>query len=170
MVEKLMGRPMRVRPYQSLGDAFLQFDVPYEISGYRRELDLEHAVTSVRHTAGGVTFSREHFASAPAGVIVVRLTASKPDRSPPASACSAGQDATTVVEGRDRLVMRGQIERRPAVASESRGLRFGAQLLAIPTGGTIKGDTANGGGLTIENADSGDAADRRGDEFPRERS
>ena len=78
MVEKLMGRPMRIRPYQSLGDAFLQFDVPYEVGGYRRELDLEHAVTRVRYTVGDVTFRREHFASAPGGVIVVRLTASKP--------------------------------------------------------------------------------------------
>jgi alpha-L-fucosidase 2 len=166
MVEKLMGRPMRVRPYQSLGDAFLQFDVPYEISGYRRELDLEHAVTRVRYTAGGVTFRREHFASAPAGVIVVRLTASKPGQITTRVRLFRSQDATTVVEGRDRVVMRGQIERRPTVASESRGLRFGAQLLAIPTGGTIKGDAgsqgSNGGGnsgnsgdgLTIEGADS----------------
>ena len=32
----------------------------------------------VRYTAGGVTFTREVFASHPAGVIVVRLTASQP--------------------------------------------------------------------------------------------
>ena len=113
MVEKLMGRPMRIRPYQSLGDAFLQFDVPYEVSGYRRELDLEHAVTRVRYTVGDVTFRREHFASAPAGVIVVRLTASKPGQITTRVRLFRSQDAATVVEGNDRLVMRGQIERRP---------------------------------------------------------
>jgi alpha-L-fucosidase 2 len=151
MVEKLMGRPMRIRPYQSLGDVFLQFDVPYEVSGYRRELDLEHAVTRVRYTVGDVTFRREHFASAPAGVIVIRLTASKPGQITTRVRLFRSQDASTVVEADDRLVMRGQIERRPTVASESRGLRFGAQLLAIPTGGTR---TASNGGLTIEGADS----------------
>ena len=169
MVEKLMGRPMRVRPYQSLGDAFLQFDVPYEVTGYRRELDLEHAVTRVRYTVGDVTFYREHFASAPAGAIVIRLTASKPGQITTRVRLFRSQDAATVVEGNDRLVMRGQIERRPSAAAENRGLRFGAQLLAIPTGGTIKGDSGSstgsgsngsgssansGGGLVIEKADS----------------
>lgn len=151
MVEKLMGRPMRIRPYQSLGDAFLQFDVPYAIDGFRRELDLEHAVARVRYRAAGVTFHREHFASAPAGVIVVRLTASQPGQITTRVRLFRSQDATTVVDGNDRLVMRGQIDRRPTAASESRGLRFGAQLLAIPTGGTIKGD---GDSLAIEGADA----------------
>ncbi|MDR1146143.1 MAG: glycoside hydrolase family 95 protein [Verrucomicrobiales bacterium] len=43
---------------------------------YERALDLGAATVSVRYTIGGVTFTREHFASAPDEVVVSRLTAS----------------------------------------------------------------------------------------------
>jgi alpha-L-fucosidase 2 len=49
-----------------------------EMSGYRRSLDLEEAIARVEFTAGDVIFHREIFASHPAGIIVVRLTSSKP--------------------------------------------------------------------------------------------
>lgn len=43
---------------------------------YERALDLGAATVSVRYSVGGVTFIREHFASAPDEVVVSRLTAS----------------------------------------------------------------------------------------------
>jgi hypothetical protein len=48
------------------------------VENYRRDLDLTTATAHVSYMSGGVTFSREVFASAPAQVIVVRLTASRP--------------------------------------------------------------------------------------------
>lgn len=47
-------------------------------SDYSRELDLEHGVGRVSYKKGGVTYHREIFASHPAQVIIIRLTADQP--------------------------------------------------------------------------------------------
>ena len=46
-------------------------------TNYRRELDLKTAIAKTTYTAGGVTYTREYFASYPDHVIVVHLTADK---------------------------------------------------------------------------------------------
>lgn len=48
------------------------------VSDYRRELDLERAISSVSYSQGGVRFERECFASAPGEVIALRIKADKP--------------------------------------------------------------------------------------------
>ncbi len=154
LAEKLMGHPLRIKPYQTLGDVLLQTDViPTEVKNYRRELDLEQAVTRVTYTVGSVTYTRELFASAPDQVIVMRLTASQPGQITTRVRLVRSIDATTTTEGNNRLVMRGQIERRETVTGENKGLRFASQLLAIPagSGATIK---AVDNGLTVAGADS----------------
>ncbi|GAA2403071.1 glycoside hydrolase family 95 protein [Streptomyces glaucosporus] len=78
----LMGVPVKQLQYQTVGDLLLSFDgggtEDAEVSGYRRELDLATAVASVEYERGGVRHRREVFASAPDGVVVVRLTADTP--------------------------------------------------------------------------------------------
>ncbi|NSW94063.1 MAG: glycoside hydrolase family 95 protein, partial [Bacteroidales bacterium] len=64
--------------YQTLGDLTLDFESVRNISGYRRELDIEEAVARVSYRSGSTEFFREVFSSAPAQAIVVRLTASRP--------------------------------------------------------------------------------------------
>src|SRR5262249_12904057 len=97
------------------------------------------------------TFTRELFASAPDRVIVVRLTASQPGQISTSVHLARSQDATTLSEGRDRLVMRGQIDRRDTVTGENKGMRFASHALAIPTGGSVE---AVDNGLTIAHADA----------------
>ena len=63
--------------YEPLGDLRLEFPAGGEPQSYRRELDLENAVASVTYVQDGVTYTREIFASHPAGAIVIRLHASK---------------------------------------------------------------------------------------------
>ena len=152
LAEGLMGRPLRIKPYQTLGDLLLRFDVvPTEATGYRRELNLAEAVTRVTYTVKGVTYTRELFASAPDRVIVMRITASQPGSISTRLHLVRSQDAVTTTEGQDRLVMRGRIDRRETVTSENRGMRFAASVQAIPTGGRV---TAVDDGLTVANADS----------------
>jgi alpha-L-fucosidase 2 len=151
LVSKLLGNPARVRPYQTLGDLLLTFDLPEPATHYRRELDLAHAVTRVSYTVGGVTYRRELFASAPDRVIVMRLTADKPGRITTRLRLQRAQDARTSSDGNNRLVMRGQIERRETVTGENRGLRFGAQLVALPEGGAVR---AADDGLTVDGANA----------------
>lgn len=70
---------MRLRvPYQTVGDLSLSFSGSAHASEYRRELNLDTAVTTVSYLNNGVRFTREMFASAPDNVIVVRHSADKP--------------------------------------------------------------------------------------------
>ncbi len=66
--------------YQPLGNLLLRFDGLVEATDYRRELDLEPGLARVNVTAGGVSYRREVFCSAPDQVMVVRLSASKPEK------------------------------------------------------------------------------------------
>ncbi len=64
--------------YQPFGDLFIEMPGHrVGVSEYRRTLDLDSAVSTVRYVHGGVTFTRESLASFPDGVIAVRLTASE---------------------------------------------------------------------------------------------
>ncbi len=64
--------------YQPFGDLWLELTMPSGgVTDYRRELDLDRAVSRVRYVADGVTYTREFLASHPAGVIAIRLTASQ---------------------------------------------------------------------------------------------
>ncbi|MBC7744428.1 MAG: glycoside hydrolase family 95 protein [Flavobacterium sp.] len=64
--------------YEPLGDLYLEFEANGKITDYRRELDIENSVARVSYTQNGVRYKREIFASNPAKVIIIKLTASKP--------------------------------------------------------------------------------------------
>ena len=64
--------------YQPLGDLLLDFDVPGQVEGYRRELDLDRAVATSTFRAGGALHTREVFASFPDQVVVLRVSADRP--------------------------------------------------------------------------------------------
>lgn len=50
----------------SFGDLHLRFPrVDTSVSGYRRDLDLDHAVATTRFKVGGTTCTRQVFASYP---------------------------------------------------------------------------------------------------------
>ena len=97
--------------YQPLGHLRLEFASGGETKSYRRELDLANAVARVTYEQGGVTFTREIFASHPAQAIIIRLRASKPG----ALNFSATLDSphptatTSVLPGGRELDMRGQV-------------------------------------------------------------
>ncbi len=64
--------------YEPVGDVLLDFEHQAEATGYRRELNLDEAIATVSYEVDGATYLREVFASAPAQVVVIRLTCSKP--------------------------------------------------------------------------------------------
>ncbi len=63
--------------YAPLGTMFLEVETNGEATGYRRELDISRAVSSVSYQAGGNRFTREYFVSHPDSVMVIRLTSEK---------------------------------------------------------------------------------------------
>lgn len=72
-----VGNEDNTGAYQPFGDLYI--DLPHEtFTRYSRELDIDRAVQTVTYESGGVIFRREYFASRPANVIVIRLTANRP--------------------------------------------------------------------------------------------
>ena len=75
----MISIPRGLPVYETLGDLWLDFGSGPEATDYRRELDLDAGIVTVRYTAGGVHYVREVFGSAPAShCLIVRLTADKP--------------------------------------------------------------------------------------------
>jgi alpha-L-fucosidase 2 len=83
-MREFMSEPLHQKAYQAFGDLYLEFpDIrDDQVTNYRRQLDLETGIVSVQFDFAGVAYRREIFASYPANVVVVRLTASDPSRLP----------------------------------------------------------------------------------------
>jgi alpha-L-fucosidase 2 len=151
--EVMMGIPVRLPVYQTLGDLWLDFDnVPADVSAYRLELDLDEAVVSTRFTAGGASWTREVFSSAPRNVIAVRIECTQPIALTVRLDRPAHSETKSL--GNDRLAMTGAA--RPvnpttdaATQEHQAGVSFRAEIKAIADGGTVRAinDT-----LRIENA------------------
>jgi len=75
----MLSIPIGQAPYQTAGD--LNFTFPgmenAPVENYRRDLNLDTAVSSVTYTFNGVHYTRNVFASPADQVIIVRLTADK---------------------------------------------------------------------------------------------
>ncbi len=145
-----MGRPQGVLSYQSLGDLHIAAPTAGTIADYRRSLDLDTAIAATTWTADGVRFTREVFASAPDNVIVVRITADKPGAITCTATVTRQQDAVCVSEGRDRIVLRGQVKREHPQTHQNVGMKFEAAVQAKVSGGVL---TSQDGKLSVEKAD-----------------
>jgi alpha-L-fucosidase 2 len=96
--------------YQPLGDLKIELEGRGDVSGYRRWLDLHEAVAGVRYEQGGVTYTREVFASRPDEVLVVHLHADKAGALAfKAALSSVHPTATTTIEGGRTVVLRGKV-------------------------------------------------------------
>jgi len=75
---EFMSIPLGQEMYQPLGDLLVQLAGHETNTDYRRELDLDGAVSTVTYRAGGVRFDRTAFSSHPDQVIVEHVAADKP--------------------------------------------------------------------------------------------
>jgi len=145
-MKEFMSEPIRQQKYQAFGDLLIDYPGidPASITGYRRDLNLQTAISTVEFKAAGVTYRREVFASYPAKVIVVRLSASKPGSltfDAGLKSAHAGSQIALLPDG--VLAMTG------AVADSA--IRFHASLLVTTEGGKR---TAKDGKIFIDGADS----------------
>jgi alpha-L-fucosidase 2 len=166
--QTMMGIPHRIKSYQPLANLLLDFPDTPAAMNYRRELNLDTAIAGVRYQIGDATFIREVFASAPDHVLVARFVADKPGRLTLNLTLSREKDAEVLLDPTqtNRLILRGRILVQYTNATPVPGMRFEAQVLALPTGGKL---TSSQGKLSITGADSlvlliAGATDYRGDE------
>ncbi|MFD1951815.1 glycoside hydrolase N-terminal domain-containing protein [Sphingomonas arantia] len=144
----LIGKPRGQMPYQTVGDLMLRMPaLSADVSGYRRELDLDAASATTRFVAGGVAYAREVIASPAAEVIAVRLSADRAGAIDLDVALETPQSATVVTTA-DGLAMDG---RGPAAEGVPGALRIAARVRVMPTGGRM---TRAGATLSVRGADA----------------
>ncbi|MFL6119314.1 glycosyl hydrolase family 95 catalytic domain-containing protein [Actinophytocola sp.] len=128
-------------------------------SAYSRDLVLDDGIAHVSYTNGGVDYEREVFASHDAGVVAVKLSASKPGklsftlrpevpylREDHAGNSNRGKTGTVTADG-DTITMAG--------AMEYYDVRYEGQFRVIPTGGTMTASNPSGKGqIVVADADS----------------
>lgn len=121
--------------YQVLGNLHLTFhgDTNAPVENYRRALDLNDAVTGLRFSRGGVTFQREMFISAPAQVMVLRLSANRPGQISFTARLDRPDRFEIVAGGNNELLMTGQLDN----SVDGKGVRYAARVRVLNHGGAV---------------------------------
>ena len=152
--------------YLPMADVKIAFDYAgqNDVSGYTRQLDLSEAICTTSFEIDGVRYTREIFTSAPAQIIVMRISADKKGKISFTTSLSS-QLNNNVVEGNTpgELIMKGispvhvdpsYLNTEQPVVQEKdghKGMRFELGLNIVASGGEISvGDEK----VSIKNADS----------------
>ncbi len=145
--QSITARQLHGSMYQPIGDLTLSFPGHEGYTGYRRELNLRRAVFTATYEVGGVTYTREVFASQPDQVLVVRVTADQP----------AALDFTVGIDGplktgmnvldASTLELTGRSASHEGVSGQ---VEFDARVKVLNTGGST--ETA-ASGVTVSDAD-----------------
>jgi len=142
-LEKFMSVPLRQQKYQPFGDLWLTFPGHENATGYRRQLDLEEAVCKTSYEAGGVTYTREYFASYPGNIVAVNLSSSRKKGLTFDISFTALHEGFSSIPGEDGTI-------RLNVTVKDGALRGTAIVRAILKGGDI---SVTGNKLHIDKAD-----------------
>jgi alpha-L-fucosidase 2 len=141
-MKEFMSIPLRQKAYQPCGDLWLDFPGHEAVTDYTRTLDLDAAVATVRYRVGETTFTREVFASNPARVIVVRLTADRPGALTFAARLSTPHAGALVGAHGNNLTFHGQVQ--------DGAIKFDALAKITAEGGS---SSTAGDAITITGAD-----------------
>ncbi len=76
-MDTFMSIPLRQKWYQPMSDLLMEFKGHESATNYRRELDLDTAISRVGYEVGGVEFARETISSYPDQVIGQRIVSSQ---------------------------------------------------------------------------------------------
>jgi alpha-L-fucosidase 2 len=148
--------------YQPLGNLILKFDPPGSQTDYRRELDLDTGIATVRYRAGEAAFTREVFCSAKDRVIAVRCSCDQPGQISFRASLESPVRSQSATSGDDlRLTGKAPAHVDPDYVrsanpivyddEEGNGMRFECRVRAIHEGGKL---VADGSSLSIESADA----------------
>ncbi|MBA2943074.1 discoidin domain-containing protein [Paenibacillus sp. CGMCC 1.16610] len=140
----LTGLNAGLGSYQTFGDLYLDFAAvsSTEAANYRRELDIEDAVSRVKYTLDGVEYTREYFISYPDKVMVTRLTANQPGKLSLDVRPTSSQGGTVTANG-NNIQIRGNVA--------DNNLLYEGNFRVLNQGGTL---TPGNGKIAVANADS----------------
>ncbi|GJI95620.1 hypothetical protein RugamoR57_23380 [Duganella caerulea] len=130
--DKVMGS------YQPFGDVYINLPGHEQATtGYARQLDIDKSLHSVSYTHGGVKFKREAFASFPAQVIAMRLSADKRGQYTGSIELTDMHDAQINVVG-NRIVATGSLRGKGDASSNA--MDYASELQVLNEGGAIAVD------------------------------
>jgi alpha-L-fucosidase 2 len=145
---KMMAQPIKQMPYEPVGDLKLSFPGHESFSKYRRQLDLNTAITTVSYKVGAIVFTREIFASPVDQLIVVRLTSDSPHQLNFSATFETPQKARVSTESKDTLVLYGVNGDSSGIKG---GLKFESRVLVLPRNGETVAERER---IVVRNADS----------------
>ncbi|WP_196260763.1 glycoside hydrolase family 95 protein [Pelagibacterium limicola] len=143
----LMARPVKQMSYQPAGDLWIDQPGAGAAQNYRRSLDLETATAQTRFSVGGVNYTREIYATAADGVIVLHMTADRPGSISAGFSLTSGQPGAARPATADTLSWSGTNRSAHGIEGRIR-LRLGAKILA--SGGSV---TLEGPVIRVDSAD-----------------
>jgi alpha-L-fucosidase 2 len=149
----MMGRPERVKSYQTLGDLTIDLPRPGKVEGYRRWLDLDSGIAGVSYSAGGVRCEREAFISSDSSddVLALRISADRPGAVAAKISLGRAANAACARDGPDSIILRGRVPEKHYLTGEDVGVKFAVRVVAVPKGGKV---SSEGGAIAVEGADS----------------
>jgi alpha-L-fucosidase 2 len=155
--EQFMSQPFGQLCYQPFGDVLLNFPGHEKATNYKRQLNLEDAITSVFYEVDGVKFKREVFASTPGQAVVVRIIANKNGAINFNAGFKSPHSNYEVSVSGDEVILGGKANNYPKELGydgkpypESK-LTFEARLKVINDGGELVNE---GNSIQIKNAKS----------------
>jgi alpha-L-fucosidase 2 len=146
--KSFMSVPLHQKAYQPMGDLIIGFKGHDDATEYRRELDLENAITRVSYQIDGVAYRRDTISSFPDQVIAQRLSTSQKGALGFSIQLTTPHSAGRIdaVDG-NGLLLTGQVEN----PSGEQGLRFAMQVRVTPEGGEL---TIEDGLITVSEANA----------------
>lgn len=152
--DKFMSEPLGQLSYQPFGNILLHFPGHENAINYKRQLDLEDAISSVEYTVDNVSYKREVLSSEPDQAMLIHIVASEKDK----LSFSFGMDSphskyeVSVVD--DVVIIKGQAndyqvsKQRKGVAYPESKMTFEARLKVITDGEIL----AEEGAIAVTNA------------------
>ncbi len=131
--DRTISSPNHGMPYQPVGGLFINFPGHDSFTDYKRELDIEKAVTKTSYTVNGIQFTREVFSSFVDDVIVIKISSDSPQRITGSFSFNSPQKHETYFEG-NRIKVQG-------ISGDHEGkegkVEFTSVIEIIADGGTL---------------------------------
>jgi alpha-L-fucosidase 2 len=145
--QRIMAKTNSGMPYQTMGDLYVTFPGHNNYSDFYRDLNIANATSTVRYTVNGVTYTRETLTSFTKNVLLMRISADKPNAITCNALFNTPHSIYDIKSVGDQVVLSGVTETHEGQKGK---VEFQTRLTAQIKGGKL---TSNDGVLTIENAD-----------------
>ena len=144
LYQRVCGDQRAYGAYQNFGDIFLDFKSHEEskVTNYRRELNIEESLSTVKYNYKGVNYEREYFCSYPDNVMVIKLKADKASSLTVDVRNEGAHNGKNLSVENNTLILSGAIE--------DNGMKCESQIKVINTGGSIQDKEDR---ISVENAD-----------------